>query len=154
MLTTDGPRVLEFNARFGDPETQAILPRLAAPLAPLLVAAADGGLGESGVLAADEGAAVSLTLAADGYPAVPRAGDAIGGIEAARAEGAMVFGAGVQRDAEGSLLTAGGRVLSIVGRGADVAAAADVAYAAADRINFAGKRLRRDIGRPAALAVA
>jgi phosphoribosylamine--glycine ligase len=157
MLTAAGPRVLEFNVRFGDPETQAMLPRLASPLAPLLAAVADGRLAAAAaelslvgdVLPTSADAAVALTLAADGYPHAPRGGDPVAGIDAARAMGALVFGAGISGEGH-ELVTAGGRVLTVVGRGPDVAAAADRAYAAAEAIDFAGRVMRRDIGRPLA----
>ncbi len=151
MLTADGPRVLEFNARLGDPETQALMPRLAAPLTPLLVASAIGSLAEHAadrpILATTSDATVALTLAAAGYPDDPRPGDAIEGIDEARAQEALVFGAGVRMTEDGGLITAGGRVLTVVGRGSDLASAADAAYEAADRIGFHGKQMRRDIGR-------
>jgi phosphoribosylamine---glycine ligase len=160
MVTADGPRLLEFNARLGDPEAQAILPRLGAPLAPLLAAAAVGRLADAArelgiagpLLPADDEAAVALTLAAAGYPDAPRLGDPIDGVMAARGAGALVFGAGVDLDATGRWRTAGGRVLTVVGRGADVAAAADAAYAAADHVVVDGRQLRRDIGRAAVAA--
>lgn len=148
MLTTEGPRVLEFNIRFGDPEAQAILPRVDAPLARLMLECATGGLTASGVLPVRPLATVALVLAADGYPEAGRRGDAIRGIDAARQMGALVFGAGVARTDGGEIVTAGGRVLAVVGTGVDVTAAADMAYAAADLIDFAGKWSRRDIGRP------
>jgi phosphoribosylamine--glycine ligase len=149
MLTVHGPRVLEFNIRLGDPETQAIVPRLAAPLAELMLECATGRLSASGVLPTLPDATVALCLAADGYPETGRRGDTINGIDAARATGALVFGAGVATgDAgEGELVTAGGRVLTVVGRGATVADAADHAYSAAALIDYEGKWLRRDIGR-------
>ncbi|MEX2546718.1 MAG: phosphoribosylamine--glycine ligase [Chloroflexota bacterium] len=151
MLTAYGPRVLEFNARLGDPETQAILPRLAEPLTPLLVASAAASLAEHAaegpILATTSDAAVALTLAAAGYPDDPRPNDPIKGIDEARAQEALVFGAGVRMNEDGVPVTAGGRVLTIVGRGSDLASAADVAYEAADRIGFRGKQTRRDIGR-------
>ena len=151
MLTADGPRVLEFNARLGDPETQTLLPRLGQPITPLLFASATGSLSEfaahADIIKTNREAAVALTLATHGYPDDPRSGDAIAGIEVARAAGALVFGAGVRLDDRGALITAGGRVMSVVGRGADLASAADVAYEAADLIGFAGKQIRRDIGR-------
>ncbi|MGI8929652.1 MAG: phosphoribosylamine--glycine ligase [Candidatus Limnocylindrales bacterium] len=151
MLTPDGPRVLEFNARFGDPETQAILPRLDQPFTPLLMASASGLFSgvvlNDAILGATEDTTVALTLAADGYPNSARLGDPIDGIEAARSTGALVFGAGVRLGAAGELITAGGRVLTVVGRGPGLAAAADSAYEAADMINFIGKQVRRDIGR-------
>ncbi len=151
MLTADGPRVLEFNARLGDPETQAILPRLDVAIAPLLTASASGSLASLGlggpILRSSGGATVALTMAADGYPDSPRSGDAIEGIDAAWSAGALVFGAGVRLGDQGELATGGGRVLTVVGLGLDLATAADRAYRAADRITFAGKQVRRDIGR-------
>ena len=152
MLTTDGPRVLEFNARFGDPETQAIMPRLATPIAQVLLSAAAGSLSRDDRIATilpvtgDE--AVALTLAANGYPDAPRRGDAISGVDAARRSGALVFGAGVAADNGVGLVTAGGRVLTVVGRGRTLAAAAATAYEAAERIGFSGRQMRQDIGRP------
>jgi phosphoribosylamine--glycine ligase len=154
MLTEEGPRVLEFNARLGDPETQAILPRLNQPLAPLLLASAQGSLVGLSPIAASPDATVSLTLAAVGYPAGPRAGDEIRGLEEARATGAHVFGASVGRGPDGVLVTAGGRVLSVVGRGPDLDQAAHAAYEAAASIDFSGKQLRHDIGRAMVTAVA
>ena len=152
MLTVDGARVLEFNARLGDPETQAILPRLDEPITPLLMAAATGSLAAVGlqdlILGATKDATVALTLASYGYPESPRSGDTIDGIEAARSTGALVFGAGLRLNGPGELITSAGRVLTVVGRGPDLAAAADAAYEKADRITFAGKQVRRDIGRP------
>jgi phosphoribosylamine--glycine ligase len=161
MLTRDGPRLLEFNARLGDPETQAILPRLRFPLVPLLGAAAEGDLaaaarelGICGTLVPAAEASVALVLAAAGYPAEPRGGDVIGGLDAAHATGALVFGAGVRRERHDGLVTAGGRVLTVVALGSDVAAAAERAYAAADQITFSGKQMRRDIGRAGVTAAA
>lgn len=151
MLTADGPRVLEFNARFGDPETQAIVPRFEVAITPLLVASAHGsfsGLGlNDQILRGTSDATVALTLAAYGYPEAPLTGDAIDGVDAARSGGALVFGAGVRLNGQGELVTDGGRVLTAVGRGHDLAAAADAVYEAAARITFAGKQVRGDIGR-------
>lgn len=155
MLTPGGPRLLEFNVRLGDPEAQAVLPRLAVPLAPLLAAAADGrlataagrfGLPSRAVLPALPEAAVAVVLAAAGYPERPRRGDPITGLAEARAAGGLVFTAGVDRVAEG-LRSAGGRVVTVVGMGCDLAAAADAAYGAAGHVAFAEAHLRRDIGR-------
>jgi phosphoribosylamine---glycine ligase len=153
MLTADGPILLECNARFGDPETQAILPRLGIALGPLLLAAARGDLraamagshlsGSS--LPTLPGAAVAIVLAAAGYPERPRTGDPIRGLEDATATGALVFHAGTTRDADGTVRTAGGRVLSVVGRGADLAAARDAAQAAARLIEAPGLQRRHDI---------
>jgi phosphoribosylamine--glycine ligase len=143
MLTSDGPRVLEFNCRFGDPETQVIVPLLGGDLAELLRACAGGRL------APDEmeirpGAAVCVVLAAEGYPERPRAGDPIGGIDLGLETGALVFHAGTALHG-GRLVTGGGRVLSVVGVGPDVDTATARAYTAADRIGFAGKQMRRDV---------
>ncbi len=153
MLTDDGPVLLECNARFGDPETQAILPRIAVALGPLLLAAARGEL-RSAIAASRllgsrlptfPGAAVALVLAVPGYPDRPQIGDRIRGIEAAVASGALVFHAGTSLDADGTVRTAGGRVLAVVGRGPDLAAARDAAGAAADRIHAPGLQRRHDI---------
>ena len=155
MLTADGPILLECNARFGDPETQAILPRLAVALGPWLLAAARGELRaamatsriEGARLPTLPGAAVAIVLAAHGYPDRPRTGDPIGGLSAAAATGALIFHAGTTRDPDGTVRTAGGRVLSVVGRGADLAAARDAATTAADWIEAPGLQRRHDIAR-------
>ena len=162
MLTADGPVLLECNARFGDPETQAIMPRLAVALGPLLLAAARGDLRgalnsrqlRDGRVPTLPGATVALVLAAAGYPEQPRSGDAIEGLEAAVATGALVFHAGTRRDVDGTVRTAGGRVLSVVGRGPDLESAGLAATAAADRIHAAGLHRRGDIGLAPAPAVA
>ena len=145
MLTADGPRLLEFNARFGDPETQAILPRLAGPLGPLLLAAARGALEPGAALAVLPGATVAIVLASAGYPDAPSIGDRIRGIDEATSTGALVFHAAT-RLTDGAWSTAGGRVLSLVGRGADLALARDAAERAADRITWPGMQRRLDIG--------
>ncbi|MEO6350558.1 MAG: phosphoribosylglycinamide synthetase C domain-containing protein, partial [Candidatus Limnocylindrales bacterium] len=140
-----------------DPETQAILPRLADPLLPVLRAAATGRLtGFDAHLRTTDDEAVALTLAVAGYPTSPRIGDEILGIAEARAAGVLVFGAGVTEQASeaGALVTSGGRVLTVVGRGSDLAEAADRALSVADRITFDGRQMRRDIGRATAGAVA
>jgi phosphoribosylamine--glycine ligase len=153
MLTADGPRLLECNARFGDPETQVLMPRLAAPLGPVLLAAARGRLGEArralGVagarLPALPSAAVGIVLAAAGYPEAPVGGDPIAGLEAARAAGSLLFHAGTDRGVDGVWRTHGGRVLTIVGRGPDLASARDAATTAADLISWPGLQRRHDI---------
>jgi phosphoribosylamine--glycine ligase len=155
MLTADGPVLLECNARFGDPETQAILPRVAIAIGPLLLAAARGELRSAmaamrqagSIVPTFPGASVALVLATAGYPERPRAGDPIDGLEEAAAMGALVFHAGTTRDADGTFKTAGGRVLAVVGRGADLNAAREVASTAADHITASGLQRRRDIGR-------
>jgi phosphoribosylamine--glycine ligase len=150
MLTADGPRVLEFNVRLGDPEAQVILPRLLDPLAPLIAAAATGALSDVTdlpVLRSGPEATVGITLAVDGYPDAPRTGDVLTGITEARQSGALVFGAGVRTDGDARLVTGGGRVVTVVGDGPDVETAAAVAYAGAEHVEFAGRRMRTDIGR-------
>jgi phosphoribosylamine---glycine ligase len=143
MLTEDGPRVLEFNCRFGDPETQAILPVLTEDPAPLLAAAANGLLGDAPAPESD-GAAVTVVVASEGYPEAPRTGDEIHGIEEAERIGALVFQAGTAlRD--GRLVSAGGRVLNVVGTGADLLEAREKAYEAVARIELRGAQFRTDI---------
>jgi phosphoribosylamine--glycine ligase len=143
MLTDDGPRVLEFNCRFGDPETQAILPRLEGDLLPALAAAAHGDL--AGVeLPASEQAAVTIVLASRDYPESGDAGTPIDGVEAAEATGALVFHAGTALHGS-RLVTNGGRVLNVTGLGGSLAEARDCAYDAAGRIAFDGMQFRHDI---------
>jgi phosphoribosylamine--glycine ligase len=144
MLTADGPRVLEFNVRFGDPETQAVLPRLRSDLLDLLTRAAMP-TGLTGVVPEwDERAAVTLVLASRGYPGSPATGDRIEGLETVP-EDVEVTHAGTATGPDGTLVTAGGRVLNVTALGPTPAAARDAAYAAADRITFEGRQLRRDI---------
>jgi phosphoribosylamine--glycine ligase len=143
MLTADGPRVLEFNCRFGDPETQSVLPRLESDLLGVLAGAATGDL-EVAALSVSSRTAVTVVLAAGGYPEAGDTGSAIDGIEQARELGALVFHAGTAlRDDR--LVTNGGRILGVTGVGADIAAARDLAYSAVDCISFDGARYRRDI---------
>jgi phosphoribosylamine---glycine ligase len=146
MLTADGPVLLECNARFGDPETQVVLPRLGGPLGPLLLAAARGRLpDEPRPLAVIPGAAVGIVLAAGGYPETRGAGDPIEGIGDARAAGALVFHGGTRRRDDGTWETDGGRVLTVVGRGPSLEEARAAAERGADLIRFAGARRRHDI---------
>ncbi len=152
MLTDAGPRVLEFNVRFGDPETQAVLPRLRSDLLELLLAATEpGGLADA-ALSWDERWAVTLVLASAGYPQSSSKGDVITGLDAV-APDVEVTHAGTARRGE-EVVTAGGRVLNVTALGEDPAAARDAAYAAADVIAFEGKQLRRDIARRAVERVA
>jgi phosphoribosylamine--glycine ligase len=154
MLTADGPILLECNARFGDPEAQVLLPRLAVALGPILLAAARGNLAaarralgiEGAMLPAMPGAAVGIVLAAAGYPEQPRAGDPILGLDLATGLGALVFHAGTARDAAGTFTTRGGRIVTVVGRGPDLGAARSLAEDAAERVAFEGCIRRRDIG--------
>lgn len=144
MMTADGPRVLEFNTRFGDPETQALLPRLGEDALELLTAAVDGALPDRAVRVS-AGAAVAVVLASEGYPGTPRTGDAIDGLEEAAQMGAEVYHAGTAHGPDGSILTAGGRVLAVCARGDNVAEARRRAYAAAERVTFRGRQMRGDI---------
>jgi phosphoribosylamine--glycine ligase len=150
MLTPDGPKLVEFNVRFGDPETQVVLPRLTTDLAALLAAAASGAVGDADPPAFDDGAAVTVVLATEGYPERPRTGDVIEGLDlVASAPGTTVYHAGVA-GVDGALVTAGGRVLDVVGRGATITEARDRAYAAAARISWPGIHHRTDIAEEAA----
>jgi phosphoribosylamine---glycine ligase len=145
-LTKRGLRVIEFNARFGDPETQVVLPLLKTPLAQLLFQAATGKLAEAGPLLWHESAAVTVVLAASGYPATPRSGDPITGIDRAEAAGAVtVYQAGTALNAAGDLITSGGRVLAVTARAEDLASARDLAYAALSEIEIRGSHHRTDI---------
>jgi phosphoribosylamine---glycine ligase len=149
-LTSRGPRVVEFNARFGDPETQVVLDRLGTPLGELLAACAHGDLASAPALDWLPGAAVTVVIAAGGYPASPMRGDRIDGIEAAgHVPGAYVLQAGTATDGAGYLITNGGRVLNVVGSGPDLAAARASAYEAAGLIRIRGGWHRSDIADPA-----
>jgi phosphoribosylamine--glycine ligase len=143
MLTEDGPRVLEFNCRFGDPETQVLMPRLDGDLLPALAAAAEGALGED-VLAAADRAAVTVALAARDYPERGDTGTRIDGVAEAEASGAIVFHAGTAV-AGGALVTNGGRILNVTGVGTTLTEAREAAYAGVGHISFAGGRFRNDI---------
>ncbi len=144
-ITSAGPAVVEFNCRFGDPETQAVLALLESPLGQLLNAAATGSLASYGDLRWREGAAVSVVVAAENYPGRPRLGDVITGSEAD-----AVLHAGTARREDGAVVSAGGRVLSVVGTGADLDAARAAAYEAIKSIRLPGSHFRTDIGLAAA----
>ncbi|MGE0040366.1 MAG: phosphoribosylamine--glycine ligase [Vicinamibacterales bacterium] len=152
MLTAEGPKVIEFNVRFGDPEAQVVLPRVAEPLAPLLLAAATGALREAPCAFAPE-PRVGIVLAARGYPGAVEKGRAITGLDRVEAEcpDVTIFHAGVAAGA-GGLVTAGGRVLTVVGRGPGYAEALARAYDAVARIHFDGMQYRTDIGQKALAA--
>lgn len=143
MITAEGPRVLEFNCRFGDPETQAILPRLKSDLLPLLEATIDGKL-DGTKIEWDERAAVTVVLASGGYPGKYDVGKPISGLESACSQDVHIFHAGTRRE-NGSVVTAGGRVLAVTALGETIAAARDRAYEAASRIHFDSCHYRRDI---------
>jgi phosphoribosylamine--glycine ligase len=149
-LTAQGLRVVEFNARFGDPETQVVLARLAMPLGGLLSAAATGSLREAPEPRWRPGAAVTVVVAAEGYPQAPASGDVVEGLDDASAvKGAWVLHAGTDLDAGGRVVATGGRVLSVVGTGDDIAAARAAAYEAVGRIRLRGALHRTDIADPA-----
>ena len=150
MLTDAGPMVLEFNARFGDPEAQVLLPMLDGELAAALhgVATADRSAME-GSVGLRPGAAVGVVLAAEGYPAAPVTGRALSGVEPAGPADdgdALVFHAATQRTAAGGYESSGGRVVTVVGRGADHAAARDAAYRALEGVELSGSQFRTDVG--------
>ena len=145
MLTADGPKVIEFNVRFGDPEAQVVLPQLDGPFAQTLLAAAEGRLAEGQITVSPDKLA-GVVLAARGYPGTVETGQPIDGLErAASCRGVTVFHAGTAfRD--GRVVTAGGRVLTVVGRGASFDEAIDTAYRGAAEVHFDGMQFRRDIG--------
>ena len=145
-LTSRGIRVVEFNARFGDPEAQVVLDRLSTPLGGLLAAAAAGDLASAGKVTWRGGVALTVVIAAEGYPASPVSGDVIEGIDdAVRVPGTYVLHAGTALDGSGRLVASGGRVLDVVAAGADLAAARASAYQAAARIRMRGSWYRGDI---------
>jgi phosphoribosylamine--glycine ligase len=144
-ITSNGPAVVEFNCRFGDPETQSVLALLESPLGQLLAAAATGTLADFGALRWHDGAAVTVVLAAENYPGRPRVGDVIHGAEA---DG--VLHAGTTRRDDGEIVSSGGRVLSVVGTGPDLTAARAAAYPLIKSIRLPGSHFRTDIGLAAA----
>jgi len=156
MLTPDGPKVIEYNVRFGDPEAQVVLPRMRSDLADLLARAASGALGDEVPTFVDD-AAVTVVCAVEGYPRSPRVGDPIEGLDlAARVEGVSIFCAGVARADGGSvgeagpLVTAGGRVLDVTAIGPDIATARSRAYQAVACLSWPGMHVRSDIAASAA----
>jgi len=145
MLTSEGPKVIEFNARFGDPEAQVVLPRLTGDISTLLAEAAAGDLRARTIAASDE-PHVGVVLASGGYPDKYETGKVIRGLEDAEAlPGVMVFHSGTAKRGS-EIMTAGGRVLTVVGRGAGYSEAIARAYAAVDKISFDGMQYRKDIG--------
>ena len=146
-MTAEGPRVLEFNCRFGDPETQAILPRLKSDLLPLLDASISGKLREAEI-EWDERPAVTVVMASGGYPEKYETGKRISGLERAASDGVQVFHAGTRRE-NGEVITSGGRVLAVTALGDTIAAARSRAYEAVGRIHFEGCHYRRDIAQSA-----
>ena len=145
MLTGSGPRVLEFNARFGDPETQVVLPLIDGDFAALCLATASGALGSTAVNLLPDRAAVGVVITSAGYPGPYRTGLPIAGLDTA-VDDALVFHAGTTRNQRHDIVTAGGRVLTVVGTGTSIPEARLHAYAAAEQISFEGAFYRRDIG--------
>ena len=145
MLTADGPKLIEYNVRFGDPEAQVLMMRFDGDLVETLLAVADGRLADLPAPSFSEAAALTVVMAAKGYPGTPQTGGAIEGIDAAEATGAVVFQAGTATK-NGTVVANGGRVLAVTATGADVAAAQVAAYRAVDQIDFAGGFVRGDIG--------
>jgi phosphoribosylamine--glycine ligase len=143
MITADGPRVLEFNCRFGDPETQAILPRLKSDLLPLLEATIDGHL-DRATIEWDKRPAVTVVMASGGYPGKYETGQTISGLESAASEDVQIFHAGTRRE-NGEVVTSGGRILAVTALGETVAAARTRAYEAVSKIDFENCHYRRDI---------
>ena len=143
MITPDGFRVLEFNCRFGDPETQVILPRLKSDLLPLLEATIDGRLDQA-VIEWDARPAVTVVMASGGYPGKYETGRPISGLESAASEGVQIFHAGTRRE-NGAVVTSGGRVLAVTALSETVAAARARAYETVSKIKFEGCHYRRDI---------
>lgn len=148
MLTSSGPKMLEYNVRFGDPETQVVLPRIDSDLVQLLSEAAAGNIESTPVFSDD--ALVTVVCASEGYPASARTGDVIAGIDDARAlEGVSVYAAGVKANDDGELLTGGGRVLNVIGRGPTMDTAVERAYAGVAAIDWPGMQHRTDIAHQA-----
>ncbi|PCG15102.1 MULTISPECIES: phosphoribosylamine--glycine ligase [Sphingomonas] len=145
MLTAEGPKLIEYNVRFGDPECQVLMMRFAGDLAEVLLAVAEGRLADLPAPAFADDAALTVVMAANGYPGTPEQGGAIGGITAAERDGAVAFQAGTALHGE-QLVASGGRVLAVTATGADIAAAQRAAYAAVDAIDFPTGFFRRDIG--------
>lgn len=145
MLTADGPKLIEYNARFGDPECQVLMMRFTGDLVALLLAVAQGRLAEAPPPRFADDAALTVVMAARGYPGTPQTGGTIGGIDVAEAGGAIVFQAGTAAR-DGRIVAAGGRVLAVTATGGDVATAQAAAYRAVDAIDFPDGFCRRDIG--------
>jgi len=146
MLTPQGPKLVEFNARFGDPECQALMLRLDSDIVPYLLASAEGRLGEMPAPAWSDQSAICVVLAAEGYPDAPKTGGVIEDAEADFGDEAIIFHAGTARREDGALVASGGRVLGVCARGVNLSEARDVAYAAMGAINLPGGFFRSDIG--------
>jgi phosphoribosylamine--glycine ligase len=145
MLTAEGPKLIEYNARFGDPECQVLMMRLQSDLLELMCATAKGNLAEAEPPRFSKAAALTVVMAANGYPGTPEKGGLVGGVEEAGQSGARVFQAGTA-ETGGKLVANGGRVLAVTATGKSVKAAQEAAYAAVDMIDFPSGFCRRDIG--------
>lgn len=145
MLTADGPKLIEYNARFGDPECQVLMTRFDGDLVALLLAVAQGRLAQHGPVELADRVALTVVMAANGYPATAEKGGRIGGLDSAEADGVRIFHAGTA-ERDGQLVAVGGRVLNVTGTGDTVRAAQAAAYAAVDKIDFPSGFCRRDIG--------
>ena len=145
MLTAQGPKLIEYNARFGDPECQVLMPRLEGDLLEYMIACDKGTLGDMAPASFSDETALAVVMAANNYPGTPETGGAIGGVDAAEATGARVFHAGTRLD-NGKLVASGGRVLAVTATGADVRAAQSAAYRGVDQLDFPTGFCRRDIG--------
>ncbi|GAA4212592.1 phosphoribosylamine--glycine ligase [Sphingomonas endophytica] len=150
MLTADGPKLIEYNVRFGDPECQVLMMRYTGDLAALLLAVSEGRLADVPAPEFSDDVALTVVMAAENYPGTPRTGGTIAGIDAAQAEGAVVFQAGTALK-DGQLVSAGGRVLAVTATGTDVPAAQRAAYAAVEKVDFPTGFFRRDIGAKAVI---
>ena len=146
MVTKDGPKLVEYNARFGDPECQVLMLRLESDLVEVLLACAEGRLGEIEAPRFSGDSALTVVMAAEGYPGTPKKGGRIAGIEAAEASGAKVFHAGTVSGKDGALVANGGRVLNVTAQAGTVTEAQARAYAAVAAIDFPEGFCRRDIG--------
>ena len=146
MVTAEGPKLVEFNARFGDPECQVLMLRLQSDILPYLLAAATGRLADLPAPTWRDEAVVCVVLAAQGYPDNPTTGSVIIGAEGDFGDRVAIFHAGTARREDGALIAAGGRVLNVCARGPTLIAARDLAYGAVDRIDWPGGFHRRDIG--------
>jgi phosphoribosylamine--glycine ligase len=147
MVSPDGPKLIEYNVRFGDPECQTLMRRMTSDLAPLLLACATGRLAQAEPPEFAAESAAAIVMAAQGYPDTPLTGSIIRGVaDAGAAPSVVVFHAGTKADSDGALRAAGGRVLNVTATGATLAEAVSRAYAGVDRIDWPGGFCRRDIG--------
>jgi len=145
MLTAHGPKLIEYNVRFGDPECEAIMPRIAGDFAEMLALVASGRIDEVGTIQLEQASTMTVIIAAKGYPGAPATGGAISGIDEAEADGAIVFYAGTSESGD-QLVASGGRVLAVTAAGESLHDAREAAYAAVAKIDFGDGFWRSDIG--------